>query len=719
MTQHSGPPAEHGSPSDPLALQRGPVSGRYEGFGTELGTRTSLLDLRIDIDTRYSGDSPVMNRVSGDFFQLLGGSPPPAPPAQPIYIESWIVDNPAVTWSADRVVVSGAVRYWRRSPNPAVQVRITVPWSGAAIGPAMVEFSTGGTTTAAYLCNYRSDDFRTMVLELDYASSVNIAPHAPVYDTHSHPNRPGGTRRRTLTLETAYREAGVGLTVDPVRTVIDDSATGFASWSPAELHDAMETAFSRINGAWPAWSMWGLQAGTFDRPTVGGIMFDADAGFGGAGRSPERQGFAVFRKHTWFDDLAPGPPQTLAQARAMRHFLYTWVHEAGHAFNFLHSWDKARPNSLSWMNYDWRYDMINGQDKFWADFRFRFDDEELVHLRHGDLASVMMGGDPWASGGHLESPALRATRLGPDQSLELLLRAPSYFSYMEPVEIEFRLRNLLPVPQSVDVRLSPDHGTTTVLVRKPNGTMVQFNSVMCLYGLPETRVLAPAADGAQGPDRYSELVPLTFGKRGFVFDEPGQYELRAVYSSGNQYAVSNTLGVRIGQPATKEQDRFAAEFFDRQVGLALTFGGSMSPYLATGMRTLTEAADRFADDDLGAKVATTVAKSVGRDFFGRTITDGEDKMVQRHKADPAAALAVTEPGLQRYRKSDDRSANLTYNELVTLRANLHIANGDPELARQELVALAEDLGARGVNPNVLQDIRAKAKSVPGKRRGGK
>ena len=50
----------------------------------------------------------------------------------------------------------------------------------------------------------------------------------------------------------------------------------------------------------------------------------------------------------------------------MRQFLYTWVHEAGHAFNFLHSWDKGRPDALSWMNYDWRYDQRNGADTFWG-----------------------------------------------------------------------------------------------------------------------------------------------------------------------------------------------------------------------------------------------------------------------------------------------------------------------------------------------------------------
>ena len=28
----------------------------------------------------------------------------------------------------------------------------------------------------------------------------------------------------------------------------------------------------------------------------------------------------------------------------MRKYLYVWVHEAGHAWNLLHSWDKARPS---------------------------------------------------------------------------------------------------------------------------------------------------------------------------------------------------------------------------------------------------------------------------------------------------------------------------------------------------------------------------------------
>ncbi|MFI6868998.1 hypothetical protein [Nocardia sp. NPDC050406] len=690
--------------ADRFALQRGPVSGRYEGVGISDGTRASFLELRLDIDTRYSADSPVMNRVSGDLFDLPGGTPP----AEPAYVESWIVDSPTVTRSADEIVVAGTVRYWRRTANPPVTVRITVP----STGPVTVEFATG-TTTASYRCDYRSDAFRETVFELDYAASVNVAPHVPAYDTHGHATRPGDISRRTLTIESAYREAGIGVRIDPERTVIDDSAAGFTRWSAAELHDAMAAAFSAYGDRWPAWSLWGMQAGTFESPDVGGVMFDAAADFGGAGRAPERQGFAVFRDHEWFRDLVTGAPGSPAQAAAMRHFLYTWVHEAGHAFNLLHSWDKSRPRALSWMNYDWRYDRITGPDRFWSDFRFRFDDEELLHLRHGDRAAVVFGGDPWATGEHWESPPTPG--VPSNRSLELLLRAPAYFSFMEPVEIEFRLRNPLPVPQTVDTRLEPHYGTTSVLVRTPDGRTVRFRPVMCLYGRPVTQVLAPAGNAEECPDRYSALVPLTFGRDGFVFDQPGRYLLRATYSDGVRQTVSNTLAVRIGQPATREQDRFAADFFDPRVGLALTFGGSMSPFLASGMRTLTEAADRFADQDFGTKAAVTLAKSVGSDFFARTIADGDDRMVRRHRADPAAALAITEPGLRRYRDATEPTTSIGYNELVALRANLHIANGDPGLAARELTTLADDLSHRGVNPTVLRDIRAKAQAVRDRR----
>ena len=690
------------------SVQQRAISGRYEGGRAAANVVADILDLRIDVDPRYGPDSPVLNKISGDFYtQRLGGTTTGSVPRR-TYVESWIVDEPVVVWFADHAEITGTVRFWQGN-RPVTTVRVTVAWTGGTVQPAIVEIRAAGITSA-FQCAYRSLDFRSVTMELDYAASVDEAPRMPTYDTHAHQNRPADLTQRTLSIETAYREAGIGLTIPTDHTVIDDSAAGFDTWSPAELHDAMETAFSRIGNDWPEWNLWGMQAGKYENPRTGGIMFDAAAGLGGAGRSPERQGFAVFRDHSWFADLVDGPPANQDQARAMRQFLYTWVHEAGHAFNFLHSWDKSRPNSLSWMNYDWKYDLRNGTDQFWANFRFRFDDEELIHLRHGDRAAVIMGGDPWSGGGHLDAPGRANLDPEPDQPLELLLRPNKYYAYMEPVEIEFRLRNMTDQPLPVDARLDPTYGVTKVYILKPDGKTMQFASVMCLYGTPNVCTLAPATSH-DGLERHSAMVPLTFGARGFVFDVPGQYQLRAVYSTGNLLAVSNTAVLWIGQPTTKEEDLFAADFFSPEVGMTLCLGGSMSPYLESGVSTLQEAAERFAGDELGAKAAAVVADSVGKDFYRRDVAGDADKMVKHHAADPAAALEATEPTVQRYHETADQSLNITYNDLVTKRAELHVRKGDPELARQELLALADDLDGRAVNPNVTSDVRAKAEDV--------
>src|SRR5262245_34191022 len=69
----------------------GPVSGRYEGEMTAPAPGRHLLDLRVDIDPRYD-NSPVMNRVSGDFYQLNRFNVPGrARKSWRVYHESWIV----------------------------------------------------------------------------------------------------------------------------------------------------------------------------------------------------------------------------------------------------------------------------------------------------------------------------------------------------------------------------------------------------------------------------------------------------------------------------------------------------------------------------------------------------------------------------------------------------------------------------------------------------
>lgn len=399
--------------------------------------------------------------------------------------------------------ITGRVRFWRGT-HPATDIRIHIPRdSSTSEGSAEVTFSETGHPKWRYSCDRKSRFFRDITLEMDVCESVSVngGPLLPSYDTHAHPTRPAGLRRRRLTIEECYREAGIDLSIRPTHTSIDDSAPEFVSWSPAELHDTMEASFSLFAGAWPNWQMWGLLAGTFDDPLTAGIMFDAGARFDGAGEAPERQGFAVFRNHQWFNDLVENFA-TDDQAAAMRTFLYTYVHEAGHAFNFPHSWNKNRPDALSWMNYPSRYDDRNGVSSFWSNFRCRFDDEELIHLRHGDRTAVIMGGDPWASGGHLEAPLGAMAQLVGTGPVQLLLRSNRYFEFLEPVAIEFRLRNLLEdLPLDLDTRLNPEYGSVAIYIRRPNGRIVEYAPILCRLATPNIRTLQPSNGGDEGEDR--------------------------------------------------------------------------------------------------------------------------------------------------------------------------------------------------------------------------
>lgn len=643
-----------------------------------------------------------MDRISGDFYQRFEFNWFGRRFVWRIYRESWIIDSPTVDWHDCYVDISGSVRYWKGT-HPLTTADIRVPWSTfTSAGPATAAFTdTSGSET--FTCPRKSSRFREVELEVDVADSVNVQPVLPDYDTHSHNNRPAGTDQRMMDTQIAYREAGINLTVNNATTVVDDSDPAFDRWSVAELHDAMEVSFSRYSGAWPSWKIWGFLAGRFDSLTTGGIMFD----YSGAQEPPQRQGFAVFREHSWFNNL-DAAPNTQAEHEAMRKFLYTWVHEAGHGFNYMHSWDKSRPDSLSWMNYDWKYDARNGPDEFWANFEFRFDDEELIHLRHGDRASVIMGGDDWASGGHLDAPGeLHAEvieSLTDGIPLELLLRSERYFELMEPVWVELRLRNLLPnLAIPIDTRLQPEHGNVRIVIEKPNGSVHAYHAPTCQLGLATEMVLEPLAK-EPGPDRFSERVFLSFGGTGFYFDQPGNYRIRAFYRGlGDGIIASNIASLRVSVPESREVDRLAQAYFDNKVGLALAFGGSRSGYLAGGMSVLQEMCSEFPKTDRAIKTSAVLARTQTTPFFH---LDDNNKLVTASlgEQDYQDALALTEPGVEKYAQTTEKSHNFSDVELSEVRVNIHKQLGDIEAADRIRQDLLQRLQTRDVKPAVLKAI---------------
>ncbi|HVR41404.1 MAG TPA: hypothetical protein VMU84_20075 [Thermoanaerobaculia bacterium] len=691
-----------------------PVSGSYRGFLTAPAGASQRLDLRIDVDKRIDEGS-VLQRVSGDVFSIDKVVAPGQPPKETeVYLESWIMEHPKVVANGNATTITGEIRFWN-AVHPKTTATIRIP-STPADAPAAVTIEKQSSPPATYSCPPAGKFFRALHLEVDVCKSVNKEPILPTYGTHSLKERPPDLTNRTLTIERAYGEAGIEMVIrGDKRDIIDDSAASFSSWSDAELHNAMEAHFSQYQGAWPKWEIWGLLAGEYDNSNVGGVMFDYAASLGGPGKAPERQGFAVFRKHFWFDSLVPNP-KTDAELTAARKFLWCYTHESGHAFNLLHSWDKNRPKSLSWMNYDWKY--ASKPEEYWKAFRFRFDDEELTHIRHGNRPSVIMGGDPWSSGGHAEAPpGSEHLRMPPgamtsatgDVPIDIEVSSQPYFEFLEPVSIELRARNLLSIPINVSGTLHPEFGNVTVYVRRPDGRIVEYMPISCKLAEDNIVELSPAG-AKDSSDRHSRSIFLSYGRYGFYFDEPGQYFVRAVYHGpGDTLIPSNVHRLRVGHPKSVEADRLAQDYFSYETGAALYLGGSPSQYLEDGMNTLLEVVDRLKGSLAAAKCAARIAYGVGRTFH-----ELDEKNIVRRKrgGDTKEALQLAELALKVFQaQKKPRHFNIPVERIARAKAELLLRSGNVTQARSEMTKLAGYLHKHGVKPSVTKKIEADAAKI--------
>lgn len=706
--------------TSPEAATAAPVSGSYRGNLTAPAGGSQRLDLRIDVDARID-QGRVLHRVSGDIFRIEKLTLPGQPPKETeVYQESWILEEPQVESSAEATQITGAIRFWNGvHPKTTAKIRIPRQPAGAAVE---VTIERQASPPMSFVCPPAGMFFRALRLEIDVCESVNAEPTLPSYGTHSLKQRPPGLADRILTFERSYGEAGVGLAIRAEeRTVIDDSE--ITAWTDAELHNAMEHHFEQYQGSWPKWEMWGLLAGQYNDELVGGVMFDYASADSGAGQAPERQGFAVFRKHEWFNELVPNPT-TVAQLEAARKFLWVFMHESGHAFNLLHSFDKNRENALSWMNYDWRYDGLHGEGAYWKAFDFSFDDEELLHIRHGNRSSVIMGGDPWSSGGHAESPpGAEHLRMPPgamasisgEVPLEILVRSQPYFEFLEPVSIEIRARNLLPIPIQVSAALHPELGSVTVYVRRPDGRIVEYSPIICKLANDRLITLSPA--GAEdASDRHSRTVFVSYGRYGFYFDEPGQYYVRAVYHGpGNMLIPSNVQRLRVGHPKSESADRRAQDFFSYEAGAALYLGGSHSRFLSSGMETLQSMIEEESGTLAAAKTAARIARGVGLPFhdLGFDIREDAPRPVLRQASsgDAEQALRLTGIAKDTFQQHPSPALNIAMERVVRTRADMLLRLGEPEKAYQEMMALAKDLAKAEVKPSVTARIELDAASI--------
>ncbi|WP_431934102.1 hypothetical protein [Nonomuraea jabiensis] len=621
------------------------ISGLYQGQDGD-----SQLALRVDID----GARPT-GRVSGDLFTVAG--------ATTSYAGSFVVNSPTVQGA--RIQGRGVFTF----DTPVKDVSVTID---------------GGSGTAevagrAYEVAFASPYFRSVLLEQD--SVIGTVPFVS-YQTGTLPG-PGGSPARELSVRAAYAEAGIELTLAEPGVIPVDGSGADLAWDDAELHHAMTQQFSAFGEA-PAWRVWLLVASKH----VGGyrgIMFDYND-------AHQRQGSAVF-----YDVIKGSTPQ------AQRAQLRTYVHELGHAFNLLHSWQKnlgtpPQPlgpdggfGDLSWMNYVQNY-RPGGEPGYWAAFPFQFTDPELVHLRHGFYRDVAMGANAFGTGAAEIAPFEQPVE---DRSgLRLELRAKDSFELGEPVVVEFKL-SCAGEPRVTHGHLHPDTEFTQVSITQPGGRTVLYRPMMrhCVDASPEIRL-------DEGNPAMYRSAYIGHGRDGHYFQQPGEYHVRAQYiAADGSRIVSPACLVRVRFPVSRDDHQVAELMLGEEQGQLFSLLGSDSPALRSGNEALDEVIDRYGAHPLAVYARMVKGLNAEREF--KAVTKG--KRLRVRPPDPKQGIEHLSQVAR-----DASIDNITLNMVMRRLARAEARQGHLDRANAVMDQMVATFQAKGVNPIILGQIQRQA-----------
>jgi hypothetical protein len=675
------------------------ISGAY------VGQRNSYrLEIRIDVreQTPQALYRPL-NLVSGDFYRDVGGG-------EWDYRYSFIVEHPSIKWDAEQVVIVGTMAFYRNMELTAAAqdgfsrqiLNITIPLRiiHEPPAPATVRIIRWGTYGITFLCDKTSVFMRTIDLEIDRIASTELPK--PFF-TETTSSRPSDLQALELDISRSYQRAGIDMRISADGEVFDPIEAGEdAKWDEDELHNAMQHHFSQWKDE-PQWKLYLLVATHFrlyPQNLVTGIMYDNQY------RDPNdpfpRQGAAAFystMRQTW---------GSLPSAEFDRNFLRTCVHELGHALNLLHSFDKDRPDSASWMNYPWRYPYgynlpprWDGTREFWQNCRFEFDVEELRHLRHDAMMEVIPGGAAFGVLGHdIAAPAPVPV---PDQeslpvALYVRTRPERYlFHFAEPVTVEVKLKNQTASPMVVPDMLSPEFGLLEILIRDPKNRVRPYQPLFKLCGEARTTELPP-------DEKLFESVFLAYGAGGFYFEEPGEYQIWAVYSAGGVRLRSNALRIRVAFPQAAADEEMALWTFGHDQGHVLYMRGAA--HLQSGNDHLREVTERFPDTNLSHYIHYCFGSCEAREF--KDLVKGEVREPQVEQA-----IEELEQAREFSPRKDKYSAldNITHGRAVDLLYDLYRQEDQLDEAKKVLTQTSRYFKRLEVKKEVIDDLQERAKAI--------
>jgi hypothetical protein len=681
----------------------GPVSGKYTYTSRPTLAPAPIVfpfglvtvTVRVDVDRFFP-----QNRISIEVSRLF--------PRATAHAVAEVVSDACLGLNRRRVVAD--ITYRNGSASLIQGDRVVFEASRGAGFPYAnysLTLSGGGVAARTYPLTFRSRFFDPVEFEVD---RVENAPDVfTSVDTAAHPNRPADLPAEVLTLTTVFERAGFEATLSPNAKVIPlaDAGTN-GTWSDAELHDAMVRRWSRFADR-PQWAMWVLYAARHDRgSSLGGIMFD-DIG------PNHRQGTAIFT-----DSFIRNAPSGDANPAAWRRRSVFWtaVHEIGHGFNLAHSWQKAlgvpqgapgdpwiplanEPEARSFMNYP---DRVAGQQAaFYANFRYRFSDDELVFLRHAPRRFVQMGNANWFDNHGFEAPS----RLHQSGRWTLALRPNrerNAYRFLEPVTLELKLTNASDQPAALDPHLLSDGRHVTVFVQREGAPVRQWRPMA-------SHCHQEHADALKAGASIYGAHPISVAPDGWLIDEPGFYLVQAAVDLGDEVVVSNVLRVHVAPPASPDEQALAPDYFTKDVAHALVFGATRT--LADAHDTLRSVMERCADNPAALHAAVAVSSHRLEDFkwldFGDDPTDAavrleEADLVDAAKVQADALLAAPDTAA-------DTLGHIPYFDAVDHLADVLKAADDTAGAKRVLKSSVASMKRRDILAQVLAAAERKLKSL--------
>jgi hypothetical protein len=648
-------------------------SGLYPWFLNE--------ELRLDVDGRY----PQMT-VSGTIRHRIA-----------VRI-NWIANLKRIR----RNVYSGEIWYKDGNTTYLPHTNVTVQVVRSFFSnqrKVTATFSGGGASNRVRTYKWKSWYFHPVEFEFDRTEDATATT---VINTCEHPNRPAGLTCENLSIQTVFRRAGFDVRTSPGGMVPISGAGANATWSDAEMHDAMQLFWSKWDNA-AQWSMWMFFARQHDMGSgLGGIMFD-DIG------PNHRQGTAMF-SDSFISNAPAGDPNPAAWVRRMQ--FWTAVHEMGHAFNLAHSWQKELgtawiplqndTEARSFMNYPFRVN--GGQSQFFSDFDYRFINQELLFMRHAPARFVQMGNADWFDHHGFE----QATK-SPESPFELEARVhrkeTTYHEFMEPVSIELKLKNTSTEPVLIDKNVLSETDSMTVILKKQGKPARQW-APFAHRCFEHTKVALQPGEALYGSLRVST------GLNGWDLAEPGIYGVQVALHMDDEDLVSNPLRIQVAPPMGREEELLAQDFFSDEVGRIVALDGG--EYFDKANDVLREVSAKLSDRNvaLNARLALAIPRAHGYKMLNL------DKNPMQMRADGKAIgdFKVIKPDTKMAReeltavlqtdaaKAADTLGHIDYKERVDMLSHFLFESGDATAATQCQSDMHDLLQERGVLKSVLKQI---------------